>query len=334
MVLFKRLLLLLMLSAMVAFGLLANFALRPLTLRTTPLEFDIPPGLGLAAASRRMADSGLGFEGWQFSLLGRLLGRSADIKAGSYQVSQGVTPVDLLSKLTRGDVTQAELILVEGKTFRQLRAALDAHGDLRHDSRDLSDQALLAQLGIGERHGEGLFYPDTYLFSKQSSDLEVLRRAHGAMRRHLDEEWNARQEGLPYRSPYEALIMASIVEKETGRAFDRPMIASVFVNRLNAGMLLQTDPTVIYGLGERFDGNLRKGDLLRDTPWNTYTRGGLPPTPIAMPGLASLRAALHPPVSDKYYFVARGDGSSEFSRSLDEHNRAVNRYQRRIGNSK
>ena len=328
MVFFKRLLLLLMLSALLAVGLLATFALRPLSLRSSPLEFDIPPGLSLAAASRRMAESGLGFDAWQFSLLGRALGRSADIKAGSYEVEQGLTPLDLLSKLTRGDVTQGELTLVEGRSFRQLRAALDADADLRHDSRGLSEGELLAQLGINEAHGEGLFYPDTYLFPKQSSDLVVLRRAHQAMQRHLDEEWSTRQQGLPYRSAYEALIMASLVEKETGLAADRPMIASVFINRLKAGMPLQTDPTVIYGLGERFDGNLRKGDLQLDTPWNTYTRGGLPPTPIAMPGLAALRAVLHPPLSDKYYFVARGDGSSEFSRSLEQHNRAVNRYQR------
>lgn len=333
---FRRFLLLLVLAALAAALALAAFALRPLALRQSPLEFEVPSGLGLATASRRMADAGLGFSGWQFSLLGRVMGRAADIKAGSYLVEQGVTPLDLLNKLTRGDVNQGELMLVEGRTLRQLRAQLDASPDVRHDSTGLSEAELMARLGASQALGEGLFYPDTYLFSKQSSDIDVLRRAYRAMQRHLEEEWAARGEGLPYRSPYEALIMASLVEKETGRAADRAQIAAVFINRLKAGMLLQTDPTVIYGLGARFDGNLRRVDLLRDTPWNTYTRPGLPPTPIAMPGLASLRAVLHPPASDKYYFVARGDGTSAFSRTLDEHNRAVARYQLRksSGNDK
>lgn len=327
----KRLILLLALAGLGFIGLVVAFASRPLPLKSTPLEFEIPPGLSLSAASRRMSDAGLGFAPWQFSLLGRVLGRAADIKAGSYLVEQGLTPMGLLDKLTRGDVTQGELLLVEGRSFRQLRAALDASPDLRHDTAGLSDADLLAKLQINAPHPEGLFFPDTYLFPKQSSDLDVLKRAAKAMDRHLTEEWNSRAQGLPYRTPYEALIMASIVEKETGKPSDRPQIAAVFINRLRTGMLLQTDPTVIYGLGERFDGNLRRVDLQTDTPWNTYTRVGLPPTPIAMPGLASLRAALHPPVSDKFYFVARGDGTSEFSHTLDEHNRAVYRYQKRKG---
>lgn len=324
----KRLILLLALTGLIVAGLVVAFASRPLPLKASPLEFEIPPGLSLSAASRRMSEAGLGFAPWQFSLLGRLLGRAADIKAGSYLVEQGVTPVELLDKLTRGDFTQGELLLVEGRTFRQLRAALDASPDLRHETAGLTDAEVLVKLEIQAPHPEGLFFPDTYLFPKQSSDLDLLRRAHKAMERHLGEEWAGRDQGLPYRSPYEALTMASIVEKETGKPGDRPQIAAVFINRLRAGMLLQTDPTVIYGLGERFDGNLRKVDLLTDTPWNTYTRVGLPPTPIAMPGLASLRAALHPPASDKFYFVARGDGTSEFSRTLEEHNRAVYRYQK------
>lgn len=324
---FRRLFLLSLLGVLVGAAALTLFAVRPLSLRQTPLEFEIPSGLGLSAASRRMSDAGLGFSGWQFSLLGRVMGRAADIKAGSYLVEQGVTPLDLLKKLTRGDVNQGEFALIEGRTLRQLRAQLDASPDVRHDSLGLSEAELMARLGASETHGEGLFFPDTYLFSKQSSDIDVLRRAYRAMQHHLEDEWAQRSEGLPYRTPYEALIMASLIEKETGMAADREQIAAVFINRLKVGMLLQTDPTVIYGLGERFDGNLRRGDLQRDTPWNTYTRLGLPPTPIAMPGLASLRAVLHPPPSDKYYFVARGDGSSAFSRTLDEHNRAVARYQ-------
>lgn len=189
----------------------------------------------------------------------------------------------------------------------------------------------MKRIGATEAVAEGLFFPDTYLFAKNSSDTEILARAYRAMKRHIEREWQQRASNLPYRSPYEALVMASIVEKETGRAADRPMIASVFVNRLRVNMLLQTDPTVIYGLGDRFDGNLRKRDLLADTPYNTYTRPGLPPGPIASPGLASLRAALNPASSDALYFVARGDGTSQFSRTLEEHNQAVVRYQLKGG---
>lgn len=325
----KYLTLIVLLSAGAFAGWLAWFATSPLPLRgPSPLDFSVSPGQGLRGASQQMAESGLGFAPWQFTLLARLLGKETAIKAGSYEVVQGVTPLMLLDKLTRGDVTQAEIVFVEGKTFRQIRALLDAHADVRHDTAGLSGEEILSRLGAGEKHPEGLFFPDTYLFAKHSSDLDILARAYRAMRRHLEQEWQGRTADLPFATPYQALIMASIVEKETGRGADRPMVASVFTNRLRTGMLLQTDPTVIYGLGEKFDGNLRKRDLQTDTPYNTYTRPGLPPTPIAMPGLAALQAALHPPKSDRFYFVARGDGSSEFSRSLDEHNRAVAKYQK------
>jgi UPF0755 protein len=233
-----------------------------------------------------------------------------------------------LGKLTRGDVTQDEIVFVEGKTFRQLRAVLDAHAALRHDTAGLKDQEILVLINASEKHPEGLLYPDTYLFAKGSSDLAILKRAYRAMQQRLAIEWQRRDPLVPYATPYEALIMASIVEKETGRAEDRPSVSAVFSNRLRLGMMLQTDPTVIYGVGERFDGNLRKRDLQFDTPYNTYTRPGLPPTPISMPGLASIQVTLRPPKSDKLYFVARGDGTSEFSRNLDEHNRAVAKYQR------
>ena len=312
-------------------GWLAWFAQSPVPLRESPLAFEVRPGLGLRAAATEMAGAGFGFRPWQISLLGRLTGQANGIKAGSYEVETGITPRQLLDKLTRGDVMQAEIVFVEGRTFRQLRAALDADTNVRHDTRGLSDAEILARIGAAEPHAEGLFFPDTYLFAKQSSDLAILRRAYRAMQRHLTAAWDGRDPALSYASPYQALIMASIVEKETGQSADRPMVASVFANRLRIGMPLQTDPTVIYGLGEKFDGNLRKRDLLADGPYNTYTRGGLPPTPIAMPGLASLDATLRPPATDKLYFVARGDGSSHFSRSLEEHNRAVAKYQKRDG---
>jgi UPF0755 protein len=312
-------------------GWMAWFALSPLPLATSPLEFSIRSGQGLRGAAQQIADAGVGFPSWQFSWLGRLAGKASEIKAGSYEIATGTTAWNLLEKLTRGDVTQAEIVLVEGRTFRQFRAVLDAEPNIRHDTAGLSDTDLLARIGATEKHPEGLFLPDTYLFAKQSSDVDILRRAYRAMQRKLTSEWASRESGVPYETPYQALIMASIIEKETGQASDRPLIASVFINRLRSGMLLQTDPTVIYGLSEKFDGNLRKRDLTADTAYNTYLRPGLPPTPIAMPGLASLQAGLHPSASDKFYFVARGDGSSVFSRTLEEHNRAVAKYQKRKG---
>lgn len=310
-------------------GGFAWFAWSPMDLRQSPLDFTIEPGSGMRQVVRQLDDAGVGTQPFLLLLLARLTRQDGRIKAGSYEVEQGLTPLALLDKLTRGDVSQAELALIEGWNFRQFRAALDRHPDLVHDSAGLSDAELLARIGVTERHPEGLFFPDTYLFSRRSSDLEVLRRAYRQQQRILEREWAGRSEGLPYQTPYQALIMASIVEKETGQAADRPLVAAVFMNRLRAGMLLQTDPTVIYGLGTAFDGNLRKRDLQRDTPYNTYIRPGLPPTPISMPGVAAIRAALHPPATGHLYFVSRGDGSSAFSHSLDEHNRAVARYIRK-----
>lgn len=302
---------------------------QPLAQPAPLVEFRIHGGSSLRAAVTQMRAAGVDVQPDLFVLLARWQNATRGIKAGSYALRQGSTPLDLLDKLTRGEVTQGELTLVEGWTFRQWRARLDQHPDLRHDTAGLSEAELAVRLGLPpDTRLEGRLFPDTYLFDKQSPDIELLARAQRAMQRQLESEWARRAPGLPYRTPDDALIMASIVEKETGRASDRPQVAAVFVNRLQRGMLLQTDPTVIYGIGPAFDGNLRKRDLLTDTPYNTYTRSGLPPTPIAMPGLASLQAALHPASSDALYFVARGDGSSQFSRTLDEHNRAVNTYQR------
>lgn len=333
---FKYLAFAALLLASVAAGGLAWFALTPIPLNNPagaekPLDFTIPAGYGLRAVSRQLAAEGMDFSPWQFTVLARLLGKAGAIQAGSYEVEAGVTPWQLLDKLTRGDVSQGALLFVEGMNFRQLRAALDAHPDLRHDTAGLSEAEILALIGAAEKYPEGLFFPDTYLFTKRSSDVELLGRAYRAMQQRLARAWEARAPGLPLKTPYEALILASIVEKETGLAEDRPLVASVFVNRLRIGMALQTDPTVIYGMGERFGGNLRKRDLQADTPYNTYRRPGLPPTPIAMPGQAALQAALQPAPGDKLYFVARGDGSSEFSRNLGEHNRAVTQYQKRKG---
>lgn len=326
-----RLLGLMLAAALVFVGMMGYFANKPLMLQTSPADFTITAGSTLRSASRQIEEAGVAMPAWQFTLLGRALGKAAEIKAGSYQVVEGVTPLKLLEKLTRGDVTQAEIVLLEGWTFRQMRATLDAHAHVRHDTAGLTERQIMETLGA-EGAAEGRFFPDTYLFAKGSSDLEILKRSYRQMEKLLLTEWGQRLANLPYASPYEALIMASIVEKETGQSQDRAQIASVFINRLKKGMLLQTDPTVIYGLGERFDGNLRKRDLQADGPYNTYTRTGLPPTPIAMPGLASIQATLHPVRTDAYYFVARGDGSSQFSRTLAEHNRAVAKYQLRKGN--
>ncbi|MBK6630395.1 MAG: endolytic transglycosylase MltG [Betaproteobacteria bacterium] len=325
-----RLLGMMLAAALVFLGWMGYFATQPLPLRASPIEFTVKAGSTLRTASRQIEAAGVAMAAWQFTLLGRALGKAAEIKAGSYEVAQGITPLGLLEKLTRGDVTQVDIVLQEGWTFRQMRAALDAHTAIRHDTAGLTEREIMEKLGV-EGRAEGRFFPDTYLFAKGSADLDILKRSYRQSEKILLTEWQSREAGLPYASSYEALIMASIVEKETGQSHERTQIASVFLNRLKRGMPLQTDPTVIYGLGEQFDGNLRKRDLLADGPYNTYTRTGLPPTPIAMPGLASIQAALHPVRTDMYYFVARGDGSSQFSRTLEEHNRAVAKYQLRKG---
>jgi UPF0755 protein len=320
---------LLLLAAVAVAGIVyaAWYVATPVAIDKLPLEFEIRPGTGFRAAARELEAAGVHAGGWRFEALARALGRAHDIKAGSYELVRAVTPLELLDKLTRGDVTQAEVKLIEGWTFRQVRAALDDSPYLKHDTDGLDAAQIMARLGAAETDPEGLFFPDTYLFAKGSSDLAVLRRSYRAMKRHLVQEWTERDATVPYRTPYEALILASIVEKETGRPQDRGMIAGVLVNRLRIGMRLQVDPTVIYGLGPTFDGNLTKADLERDGPYNTYTRAGLPPTPIDMPGLASLRAALRPAETDALYYVSRGDGTSQFSRTLSDHNRAVTKYQ-------
>lgn len=323
----QLLLLVLFLTALLA-GDMGYYATRPLVPPALPFEFSLKQGASLKAAARQLQQEGVLPNERMFVLLARLLGKSAQIKAGNYELETAVTPLELLNMLTKGRVTQSEISIMEGWTFSQFRAALNASPAIRHDSATLSDDEILQRLGAAENHAEGLFFPDTYYFADGVSDLALLKRAYQTMEKYLQENWLARDPSLPLDSPYQALILASIVEKETGQARDRGMIAGVFVNRLRKGMLLQTDPTVIYGMGEQFDGNLRKRDLLDDTPYNTYTRVGLPPTPIALPGLASLQAALHPAKTDALYFVARGDGSSEFSGTLTQHNRAVNKYQK------
>jgi UPF0755 protein len=301
---------------------------KPLDLASATVEVSIEPGTSPREVANAWVLAGVQAEPFLLYEWFRWSGQARKIRAGSYAVSPGVTPKKLLDKMVRGDEVMATVRLIEGWTFRQFRAELAKAPDLKQTTAALSEADLMAAIGAPGVAAEGRFYPDTYAFSKGASDLVVLKRAYRTMQRQLDAAWGERAANTPLRSANDALILASIVEKETGAAQDRGLVAGVFVNRLRIGMPLQTDPTVIYGLGERFDGNLRKRDLLADTPFNTYTRGGLPPTPIAMPGRASLLAAVKPDTTKALYFVARGDGSSHFSESLTEHNRAVNQYQR------
>jgi UPF0755 protein len=313
---------------LVAAALCLHYPLADLPLRSSPLSFSISPGSTLRSASEQMVQAGVLKSALPFEILTRLFGDPKNIKAGNYEVEKGLSPLDLMEKLTRGSHTAVAIRFVEGWTFRQVRRTLDEHPALNHDTRDLSDIDILQRLGIEHPSSEGLFFPDTYHFSHGVSDLSILRRSYQLMQKHLEAQWERRSPDMPLATPYEALILASIVEKETGKAVERTLISAVFLNRLKLGMKLQTDPTVIYGLGESFDGNLRKQDLAADNPYNTYTRTGMPPTPIAMPGLASLHAAMNPAATDALYFVAKGDGSSHFSRSYEEHDRAVTKYQR------
>ena len=259
----------------------------------------------------------------------RWSGVSRRIRAGSYEISRGTTPISLLNKMVRGDETLAVVRFTEGWTFRQMRAELAKAEALKPTTASMSETEIMQAIGAPGVAPEGRFFPDTYAYSKGSPDIAVLARAYRAMQHRLQSAWSERTPDTPLKSSDEALTLASIVEKETGQSADRGRVAGVFVNRLRVGMPLQTDPSVIYGMGAAFDGNLRKRDLQTDTPYNTYLRAGLPPTPIAMPGKLSLLAAVRPEPTKALYFVSRGDGSSHFSESLAEHNRAVNRYQRK-----
>ena len=324
----KKLLVACLLTLSVGMGWLAWYAVRPLPLAQLPQQFSVTPGTSLNGLAVQLAKAGIVDHPLAFRILGRVMGKSSTIRAGVYTLEAPITPAQLYRKMERGEVTQAAIRFIEGWNLREVRGALQASSDLRHDSLSMSDADLAAAVGAPESTPEGLFFPDTYFFSPGSSDLDILRRAYHVAQERLIKAWQTRAAGLPYQSPYEALIMASIIEKETGLPEERPLIAAVFLNRLKLGMRLQTDPTVIYGLGERFDGNLRKPDLERDTVYNTYVRKGLPPTPISMPGEASILAALNPAQSRALYFVSKGNGSHAFSDNLAQHNQAVNRYQR------
>ncbi|MDB5865358.1 MAG: aminodeoxychorismate lyase [Betaproteobacteria bacterium] len=324
----KYVVLLISLIAFVAAAWCIRYPMHELPLKSTPMQFSISAGSSLRSASMQMVEAGVIRSAFSFEVLTRIFGDPKNVKAGNYEVEKGITPLELIDKITRGRNSALAITFVEGWTFRQMRKMLDENPALKHETMGLSDVDVLQRLAVEEPSPEGLFFPDTFHFNTGITDLNILRRSYDLMQKHLAAQWEQRSPDIPLATPYEALILASIVEKETGKAVERSIISAVFLNRLKLGMKLQTDPTVIYGLGEVFDGNLRKQDLVSDTPYNTYTRIGMPPTPIAMPGLASLHAALHPASTDALYFVAKGDGSSHFSRSLEEHDRAVTRYQR------
>ena len=301
---------------------------EPIALVGGRAEVNVEAGSSARAVAQQWAEAGLRVHPRLLYEWFRWSGQARAIRAGSYEALPGITPRRLLAMMVNGEVVLERVRFIEGWTFRQLRAELARAPNLKPDTRAMSDAQLMAAIGAEGQHPEGRFFPDTYTYGRGVSDLVVLKRAYAAQQERLAAVWADRAADSPLKSADEALILASIIEKETGIEADRPLVGGVFANRLRVGMPLQTDPTVIYGLGENFDGNLRKRDLLADTPYNTYTRAGLPPTPIALPGLASLRAAVRPQATKALYFVARGDGSSAFSDSLADHNRAVNRYQR------
>jgi len=325
----KKIIILLFLSAFAGAGYFMYWSQHPIVGdEVEPIEFSIAPGSGAHAAGQQIAEAGAPVQPLLFNLLARITNKSGKLKAGAYELKPGTTPLGLLDQLVRGEFAQEQLTIIEGWTFRQMRAAIAAHQGLKHDTIALSDKELLSAIGSEYTQAEGLFFPDTYLFAKGASDLHIYRQAHAMLLTRLNDAWARRDPALPYKTPYDALIMASIVEKETGQKSERGMIAAVFVNRLKIGMMLQTDPTVIYGMGARYDGKIHKSDLETDTPYNTYTRNGLPPTPIALPGIQSLAAALAPAKTGALYFVSKGNGTSQFSDNLTDHNRVVNKYQR------
>jgi UPF0755 protein len=295
---------------------------------TEAVVVEVPAGMSLARIAARLEDAGVLRHALLFEWYGRGSGLAGRVRAGEYRFPPGSTPREVMARLVDGEIVLHSLTIVEGWTFQQMRAAIAAHPAVRTTLEGVPADAIMAQLGRDGEHPEGWFLPETYRFARGTTDLALMRMAHQAMQHALDAAWAERRDPLPLKSPYEALILASIIEKETGLAAERPEIAGVFVRRLERGMRLQTDPTVIYGLGPDFEGRLRRVHLDGDTPYNTYTRGGLPPTPIALPGRAALAAAVQPLDGRTLYFVATGrpDGSHYFSESLEEHNRAVQRY--------
>ncbi len=322
-------------------GLLLTFAVagfaafkmmgRPLPVGTDSVRIEVPPGAALSVVAASLHEMALLPNPLLFVWYARIRGDAARIQAGEYEIAAGTTAAGLLEQFVDGRVLLHSLTIIEGWTYQQMLAAIREHPAVKQGLGDATDAGILAGIGASETHPEGLFFPDTYRFPKGTTDVEILRRAYEFMQKRLEEAWNGRDGGLPLASPYEALILASIVEKETALESERARIAGVMIRRLKKGIRLETDPTVIYGLGAAYDGNIRKRDLRTDTPYNTYTRKGLPPTPIALAGAASIEAIMRPEAGEALYFVATGepDGSHYFSATLEEHNDAVRRYLQR-----
>lgn len=323
----KNWLLICLIAAVLMVGWLVYYAIAPLKLQPSSQEVVIAPNSGLRSIANQLVAQGVLREPWRFVLIAKLLNKEQYLQAGSYTLNKNISPYQLLLSLNYGKATQGSVTFIEGRTFAQMREKLANNDAVKQTITSLSDREIMQLLGSTYNAPEGLFFPDTFYFNRHTTDIALLKISYDAMQAKLDKAWQNREENLPYKNSYEALIMASIVEKETGKAIERPMIAGVFINRMRFGMRLQTDPTVIYGMGLQFNGNIRKKDLLTDTPYNTYTRSGLPPTPIAMPGIAAIEAALHPAKTKALYFVGKGDGSHAFSNDLNEHNLAVVRYQ-------
>ncbi|MDO9394609.1 MAG: endolytic transglycosylase MltG [Methylotenera sp.] len=323
----KKWFLLTLIAICILGALLAYYAASPLRLQPNSQEIVIQPNSGLKSIANQLVEQGVLTEPWRFIIIAKLLNKEKNLQAGNYTLNRNVTPYQLLLSLNHGKATQGSATFIEGRTFQQMRDRIKKNDAIKQTITVLSEPEILKLMGSEYSIAEGLFFPDTYYFDRNTTDTVILKRSYDAMQSKLKVAWERREAGLPYKNSYEALIMASIVEKETGKASERPMIAGVFINRLRIGMRLQTDPTVIYGMGAQYNGNIRKKDLLTDTPYNTYTRNGLPPSPIAMPGMAAIEAALHPEKTKALYFVGKGDGSHAFSNNLEDHNLAVVKYQ-------
>ena len=306
---------------------IVHFLVTPLHINKVDLAIEIEPGSSLKAIAFQLVDEKILNEPWRFILLSKALGQSTKLRPGNYNLNPNITPYQLLKSFVEGRATEGSITFIEGQDLHTMLEKIKANDSIKKTLKPLDTKAIAIALAIPYESAEGQFFPDTYYFSRNTTDIEILQRAYKAMQKKLNYEWTRRAEEVPYDNSYEALTMASIIEKETGKSIEANLISGVFIHRLSIKMKLQSDPTVIYGLGKKFNGDITKKDLLTDTPYNTYTRDGLPPTPITMPGLISIRAALHPTKTDALYFVGKGDGTHYFSTSLNEHNSAVRKYQ-------
>jgi len=306
---------------------IVHFLVTPLHINKVDLAIEIEPGSSLKAIAFQLVDEKILNEPWRFILLSKALGQSTKLRPGNYNLNPNITPYQLLKSFVEGRATEGSITFIEGQDFNSMLDKIKANDNIKKTMKSYDTKAIASAIGIPYESVEGQFFPDTYYFSRNTSDIEILKRAYKAMQKKLNYEWARRAEEVPYKNSYEALTMASIIEKETGKSIEANLISGVFIHRLSIKMKLQSDPTVIYGLGKKFTGDLTKKDLLTDTPYNTYTREGLPPAPITMPGLISIRAALHPTKTEALYFVGKGDGTHYFSANLSEHNSAVRKYQ-------